>query len=322
MSSNAIAIYEKVDDPVGFCTSMAKTCAAAAGVPIEQGEAVALVCLCENITPYEYRRRYHTTPFGPAMRADAMRAEFRMNHGGRYVISESSPEVADILFTDRDGNEYRSIITWEQAQKEPWPWAKGKGPFGSSDPKDYVASPANLKDNWAAPLSRQNMLLARATSRGLRAFCPELVAGIYTPEEMDDIAPAAPTVVIDKPQRITAADLLAQQTIATNGNGHASGVADGEEIDAEFTITADSTEASTTVAEAAPEAEATPGTATAAQRAELDALIEALKMPKAEQDRMLARRNVNSTRSLSKEQAAEIIAKLRDKARVETSAKN
>jgi hypothetical protein len=313
-TTNALTIFQKVDDPVSFCTAMAKPCAAAAGVPLEQGEAVAMVCLIEGITPYQYRRRYHTTPFGPAMRADAMRAEFRMNHGGDFEIIENTGDCGHIRFTDDKGRVFDSRITWEEAQGEPWPWAKNCGP-GTKVTEPTIA---NLKDNWATPLSRANMLIARATSRGLRVLCPELVAGVYTPEEMGDVIDAAATIVSTddgKAPRPTAAQLIAQAEAA-----EAAQFADA--VDAEFepaaqpaaTEAAGESEAAAAV-DPALEAEA-PGTVTAKQRKELAELYEQLAVPADSQTAALRKRGVNSVRSLSKEQADEILGKLREKSRL------
>ncbi len=306
-SGTALAVYDKVTDPVSFCTAMAKPFSAAAGVPLDQGEAVAFVCLSEGITPYQYRRRYHTTPFGPAMRADAMRAELRMNHGGDFEIIESTPDVAHIKFTDANGRTYDSKITWEQAQGEPWPWKKDKGP-GTPHMQPTIA---NLKDNWATPLSRQNMLLARCTSRGLRAFLPELVAGIYTPEEMSDLGVevvGAAVSTIAAPRK-TAAEIVAEQ--AAKDAAVVVAAADGDVVDAVFEAKEE---------KPVDTADPTPGTATKKQCETINELIDKLRMPPAAVEAMLVKREVNAVRSLSKEQAKTIIENLNSKLRLETSA--
>jgi hypothetical protein len=112
-SSGALAVYQRVDNPIAFANEMAKTFAATTGVPLEQGAAVALTCLCEGLTPVDYRRRYHTIDGKPTMRADAMLAEFRMNHGGDYEIVERSATRAAIVLIDQKQRSYPFEFTWE-----------------------------------------------------------------------------------------------------------------------------------------------------------------------------------------------------------------
>lgn len=333
-SSGALAVYQRVDNPIAFATSMAKTFAAMTGVPLEQGEAVALTCLCEGLTPVDYRRRYHTIDGKPTMRADAMLAEFRMNHGGDYEIVERSANRAAINLIDHKQRSYPFEFTWEDCLKSRWPWKSGKGPGANPE--------TDIKTNYSTPVDRRNMLWARLVSDAIRAVCPELVAGVYTPEEMEDAAgsgsqAAAPAVVA----RPTVAQIVAAGHVngnGSNGNGHApqqsvvaqatgevtaSGTTEAADDQSEDVVDAEFEPATTAVGsegEAASglevdETDPTPGTISATQVRTLSELIEKLAMPKEAVDAMLAKRNVNHIRSLSKEQAKEIIGKLRDKSR-------
>ena len=189
--------------PLQFAAEMGLAVASLIGCSPEQGKAMALQALCEGISPMQLQRRYHWIQGKPSMKADAMRAEFRMNHGGDFEILETSGDVASIKFIDQKGRELISTITWEQAQLEPWPWQRDCGP--GTERTEPIAK--NLKDNWATPISRSNMLMARATSVALRRLCPELVAGVYTPEEMQDIESAPRVEPAEK--RPTAAQIVA-----------------------------------------------------------------------------------------------------------------
>lgn len=331
-SSGALAVYQKVDNPIAFATDMAKTFAAMTGVPLEQGSAVALTCLCEGLTPVDYRRRYHTIDGKPTMRADAMLAEFRLNHGGDYEIVSRTADLAAINLIDKKNRSYPFSFSWEECLQSRWPWKSGKGP-GDDPVKD-------IKTNYSTPIDRRNMLWARLVSDSIRAVCPELSAGVYTPEEAEDMAGSgsqvtAPVAVV----RPTIAQIVAageangngashapQQTAAAQATGEvaASGTteADGDRsddvVDAEFepaaTAGVGSEEVATSEAEEV-DADPTPGTISPTQVRTLTELVEKLEMPHAAVESMLAKRNVNAIRSLSKEQAKEIIGKLREKAR-------
>lgn len=335
----ALAVYSRVDNPIAFAKEMAKTFAAMTGVPLEQGEAVALTCLCEGLTPVDYRRRYHTIDGKPSMRADAMLAEFRLNHGGRHKIVERTAERAALVLIDRDGNEAPCEFTWEEAQQSRWPW------------KDWKEAPEKrrLKDNWATPTDRKALLWARCVSDGLRAVCPELVAGVYTPEEMQDAIDADYTVVSSTPvngrskkssldiAREAAERQAAQQPAA--GESPASGqvaadgaTADGGDADdaleAEFEIQPAADGAAATPADEAADAsqratgaaEEAPGAITEAQREEIKSLAEYLAIPHEQLQAILAKRGVQSFRSLSREQGEEILAKFRSFARSKRAA--
>lgn len=154
------------NDPIGRC----------------KGRVVALTCLTERITPMSFVQTYDIIEGKPSMKASAMLAEFRKRGGDHEVISRT-PDRAAVLLKIGRGRGQKSqefSITWEEAQKEPWPWGKNR----------------QLKHNWATPRSRANMLWARAISEGVRAMLPEVNHGIYTPEEIADI-PGNEAVVID-----------------------------------------------------------------------------------------------------------------------------
>ncbi len=234
MSESRLTVYEK-SDPLDFAEKMGIAIASLIGCDAHQGKAMALQAYVEGISPMQLQRRYHWIQGKPSMKADAMRAEFRMNHGGDFEIIESTSEAAEIHFIDAKGRKLPSRITWQEAQQEPWPWKKECGP-GTNKTEPTIA---NLKDNWATPLQRANMLMARATSTALRRLCPELVAGVYTPEEIMDSGRNESAASVEK--RPTASETVAAAataptviaTVVPTGPAPVD-VADGNVEDAEF----------------------------------------------------------------------------------------
>lgn len=329
----ALQVYGRIDNPMSFSQEMGKTFAALTGCSVDQGPAVALTCMCEGLTPLNFVRKYHMIQGRPTMRADAMRAEFRMNHGGDFELVELSPDAVAIKVTDAKNRSRDFRLTWLESQQELWPWKSGKGP-GAKDAKDREPVIANLKDNWSTPRGRQNMMLARITSEAMRAMCPELVAGVYTPEELSDAIDADYTVVSSAPAiaaRKTASDMLAEQAAkqqqsaagdqATGQVAAARATTDGGDEDAleagfEIAPAADAASAS----DASDSAESATGTITEAQREEVRSLAEYLAIPHEQLQSILAKRNVQSFRSLSHEQAEEILSKFRAFARQKRAA--
>jgi len=144
----------------------------------QKGFFVAITCTQQGISLFDYNRTYHTTPMGPSMRYDAMAAEFR-KRGGKYKILSYTAEKAEVEF-DFEGEKHIEIFTFEQAKK-----------CGYAHKKD-----GSLKDTWAG--IPEKMLFARAISGGIRKICPEIVAGIYTPEEVEDFQPIEKNVTLQE----------------------------------------------------------------------------------------------------------------------------
>ena len=131
------------------------------------GFIVALACHQENMSVLDFPKKYHIIQGRVSMKADAMLAEFR-SRGGRYKIVEASQTKAEIL------------VTWEGATI-PFAYTMEDGRRTG----DALAPNGKLKDNWEK--RPEAMLWARCVSRMVRMLCPEVVAGVYTPEEIMDI---------------------------------------------------------------------------------------------------------------------------------------
>lgn len=183
--------YEKVNDAESFVKQVGGDIAKSRMFGCEneeQGRVLALECYARRQPPMMLAERYHIIQGRLSMKADAMLADFE-DAGGKYEIKEYTPDACEILFTR--GNQSLSIrISWEDAQKEKWPYGKGD----------------KIKDNWSTPLGRQDMLWARVVSRGVRKLAPAVVSGRYTPEEIVDFdtngssRPVAATVQAEEPQ--------------------------------------------------------------------------------------------------------------------------
>lgn len=145
------------------------------------GFIVAMACHQEGMSVLDFPRKYHIINGRLSMRSDAMLAEFRAR-GGRYKIVEASQQRAEIS------------VSWEGSTL-PFSYTMDDG----ARTGDALAPNGKLKDNW---LHRpEAMLWARCVSRMIRMLCPEIVAGVYTPEEIEDIptssTPSA-SVSVDK----------------------------------------------------------------------------------------------------------------------------
>jgi hypothetical protein len=122
-----------------------------------------LLCQAEGLHPIQALRRYDIIEGKPALKTDAMLADF-MERGGRVKwATDNSHERCSANFS-APGLEAPVTVTWTVED------AKRAGLTG--------------KKNWVG-YTRQ-MLRARVVSEGIRLSMPSVVVGLYSPEEVAD----------------------------------------------------------------------------------------------------------------------------------------
>lgn len=131
------------------------------------GFVVAATCHQQGISLMEFNRTYHIVNGRPSMRADAMLAELR-KRGAKHRIIENSVARAAIEI------EFEGVTgTFEFTMDD----ARRTGDCFDKDGK-------TVKYNWQK--RPDDMLWARCVSRATRRICPEVNAGLYSPEEVAD----------------------------------------------------------------------------------------------------------------------------------------
>lgn len=172
--SGSNAIYNKITDPIQAIQVMGEMIWGSGMfgcVKPEQGMVLAMTCLAEGKAPLELAKTYHIIEGKLSMRADAMLGRFQVSGGKVKWTVRNNEEVRAIFI--HDGSEVEIGVTVEEM--------KANG----------VAMGKNgLKDNWRK-FPRQ-MLTARVISEGVRLLAPQIVSGIYTPEEVQDFSSNAP----------------------------------------------------------------------------------------------------------------------------------
>lgn len=161
--------------------------------------ALMMLCQAEGLHPIVAVRRYDVIQGRPAMKADAMLADF-LKAGGEVEWHELSGEKVSASFSG-PGCKKPVTITWtiEDARR---------------------AGLAN-KDNWKN--FPRAMLRSRVVSEGVRTVMPGVVAGVHSPEEvMDFDAPPPPPTYIPPPE--TQAKLAA---VSAASRESSKGFADG-----------------------------------------------------------------------------------------------
>jgi len=130
----------------------------------EQAFALMMLCQSEGLHPMQAVRRFHIVQNRPCMRSDAAQAEFQ-KRGGRIRPIKRDAREARAVFSHPeylpDGMEIG--VTFEQ----------------------YKQAGLTGKDNWKN--FPDDMLWARLVTKGIRTVYPGIIAGIYSPEEIEDV---------------------------------------------------------------------------------------------------------------------------------------
>jgi hypothetical protein len=159
-------VYDKIAEPISAIAQLGEWISSSGMfgcTKVEQGHIIAMQCLAERKSPFDIKRTYHMVNGQPTMRADAMLAGYRAR-GGKVLWKQFDNKAA-VATWKYDGNEVEISYTLEDAKAaQLYP-----GKPGSGWQKDPAA-----------------MLRARLISKAIRMIAPEVVMGIYTPEEASD----------------------------------------------------------------------------------------------------------------------------------------
>lgn len=152
----------------------------------EQALVLMAICQSEGKSPIQATKIYHIINGRPSMRADAMQAEFQARGG-------------EIEFLQRDEKVCEATFSW------------GKTSVTVKWTMEMAVAAGLTAKGGPWKTAPRSMLHARCVSEGVRAVMPGVVAGIYTPEEVEDIGviegqivPPAPTPRAIAPARSAA----------------------------------------------------------------------------------------------------------------------
>lgn len=147
-----------------------------------QALALMLIAQAEGLHPATAARDYHVISGRPALKADAMLSKFQAA-GGKVQWHEYTDVSVSATFSHPQGGAVKIGWTIDQASRA--------GLTGRDVWKQYPRA----------------MLRARVISEGIRTVYPGVLAGMYTPEEIRDMAPhpaeTAETVEVKGPSETT-----------------------------------------------------------------------------------------------------------------------
>lgn len=218
-----MSVFDRIE-PMAFVEAFGRTFAltgAGGCKTVEDGKLMALACLCERKSIFDISREFHLMDGKLSMKAETMLARFRQKGGKhRWLKTGDDGQAAELELTF-DGQTIVSRYTIEDAKQ---------------------AKLIKTGGNWEK--SPRTMLRARCCSEGVRMLAPEISGGYYTPEENDDVAADRPATPVASPETVKAVkarkqELKEMNAQSTSGPAADTASAQGEVVDAEFTVTAD-----------------------------------------------------------------------------------
>lgn len=295
----SVSVYDRIQNPIEAMVILGKSIAESQMFGcsnVSQGVVLAWECLTSRESALSLAKKNHIIDGKLSMKADAMLAEFS-ERGGAHRILSRTPDLAAIELT-RNGQPQKFDLSWEAAQREPFIYA-GKEKEIVDQLDAWLAAKGQqpkIKTKYRTPRARMQMLWARVVSDGVRAVDPGVNYGRYAPEELDYVDSTPEQSVAT--ERKSAMDAIREKAAE----------ASGQVVDASFTIVAD--KPSETVAESTTVTASDDQYCSATQSATIRVLFESLKIDADTQTAILAKRKVNSVRSLTSDQAIDLIAKL------------
>jgi hypothetical protein len=179
MSTQAIQIYSKIQDPFAAAIQIGSHFARSGMFGVDRAEAgtiLALACITENQTPFEILRTYDIVLGKLRKKALACYAEFRARGGRVKWINtgdEGKEAVAEFTF---EGQTLSVRFSIDDAKKQ-----------------------GLVKNDSAWVKTPGNMLRARVLSNAIGMLCPEIVAGMI--DDADDSPASEPKPILqEKPE--------------------------------------------------------------------------------------------------------------------------
>lgn len=130
-----------------------------------------------GLSPFESMASIYIVNGKLALTSKAMASLIKKNPKYDYVIETLDDKSCSIDFFKIEGTERKLL---------------GKSTFSFAD-----AAKAGLANKEVWKSYPRNLMFARALSNGTRWYCPEVICGYYTVEEIGDIASEAKTSIVE-----------------------------------------------------------------------------------------------------------------------------
>lgn len=169
MENQKLALFAGIANPIEAAQQLGEAFASSGMFGCskpQQGTVLAMQCLAAGMSPFELTQTYHIIDGKLSMKADAMLGRF-MAAGGKAIWGTRTAEKVSARFVYKD-NDIEMSVTMQELIASGVALSKGD----------------QLKDNYRR--HPRQMLTARLISEAVRLLAPEIVSGVYTPEEIAD----------------------------------------------------------------------------------------------------------------------------------------
>lgn len=181
-----LSIYERIADPLAAAKFLGEAISQSGLFNLtnpKQGVIFAWECLVRRQPPLMLKETYHIIQGSLSMRAEKMLSNF-LEAGGKHRQLSRTGDLASIELTMGAEKQVFSL-SWDEAKGEPFVYSgkeKEVVPLILAGKFDKL----KVKDKYATPRARSQMMWARVVSDGVRAMLPTAICGCYTPEEIGD----------------------------------------------------------------------------------------------------------------------------------------
>ena len=150
-----------------------------------EGVMICGICHQTGISWLEFAETFNIMHHRISKRTDAILADFQ-ERGGVCEIVSRTDEKAEAKFTFGK-TKYTSTVKWDDCLTEPFIY-QGKEEVIVNNITSGNTAALVMKPKYRTKRSRMQMMWARCVSDGVRVVCPAACQGVYTPEEVEDIA--------------------------------------------------------------------------------------------------------------------------------------
>ena len=150
-----------------------------------EGVMICGICHQVGISWLEFAETFNIMHHRISKKTDAILADFQ-ERGGVYEIVSRTEDKAEAKFSFGK-TKYTSTVKWDDCLTEPFIYQGKEEAIVNSIVANNTAALV-MKPKYRTKRSRMQMMWARCVSDGVRVVCPAACQGVYTPEEIEDIA--------------------------------------------------------------------------------------------------------------------------------------
>ena len=154
-------------------------------ISLPEGVMICGICHQTGMSWLEFAEKFNIMHHRISKRTDAILADFQERGGVCEIVSRTEDKAEAKLSFGK--SKYTSTVNWDDCLTEPFIYQGKEEAIVNSIAANNTAALV-MKPKYRTKRSRMQMMWARCISDGVRVVCPAACQGVYTPEEIEDIA--------------------------------------------------------------------------------------------------------------------------------------